>query len=431
MSGSAVHRENPRGHWWQRRSRRLLAQVVILTAASSIYSGVLLIRIGGFALTLAHVTFALTAVAAIFILRRVNTRFAPVVYGMVLLELIHALFFGLSSELEWMKSVAQYAVYLIAFLTIAALKLDHTDLAAIFPWVRKTAVAFGGLGVIQFILLNSGMPALLPRSLSVRIYNPFDSARTGGFVPTIGAATEPSHYAGGLLVLLALLLFLDSNTNRKGKNPSYFAILIVLAGVLVSFSMVGILTASALVCAHLLSSRPTDRSVYFLVSATMLILIFATGLAAPVQTRLLRILHGGDQSATIRVEAAVRLLFAPANDFETSLLGTGLGLETRDAASYHSIYDEVSVRDRISNEIRIHNLLAVVRYFQGWTGVALYGALVWRMLYVPYGRWRKFFVPFIYFVALHFSTGLYLSPGTWAIFGLMTIMRRAQLFSSD
>jgi hypothetical protein len=411
-------------------TRMLLSRTLVLTALGPLYNDILLFRVAGFAVTPVHLLLAVTVIAALMSHRHVNGPLALVVSAMILLELSHALLFGFPFRADWVRSFAQYLVYATAFVLITGAALDRADLQNIAPWVRKCAVVFSGLGIVQFLLNNSGFGLSLPGYLRVKAYDPFAEARTGGFVPAQGLAMEPSYYAVGLVLLLALVLFFDTVAPPLQKPLSRVAVLMLVAGIATSFSMTGIISAGLVIFVHLASSGPTKRIRNIIMLGLLLLILAASGIVRPIGSRLNSIARGADNSALVRIELGVRVFFAPARNLETFFLGTGLGLEARNADDYFRLYRDVALIAPESDAVRIHNILTALRFLQGWLGVLLYGILMGTMLLVTKGEWRPFAVLLSSLILFHFAAGLYLAPGTWAAFALWTVLRRSQLSMS-
>ncbi len=411
-------------------TRKLLSRALFLTALGPLYNDILLFRVAGFAVTPVHLMLVVTVIAALMSPRHVNGPLALIVLSMLLLEVSHALLFGSLFRADWVRSFAQYLVYATAFVLVAGVALEREDLLGIAPWLRRCAVFFSGLGIIQFVLNNSGFALSLPAYLRVKAYDPFAEARTGGFVPAQGLAMEPSYYAIGLVMLLALVLFFDTVVPPHHKGLSRAAVLMLLAGIATSFSMTGIISAGLVIFVHLASSGPTKRIRNIIMLGVLLLILVASGVVRPIGSRLNSIARGADNSALVRVELAVRVFFAPARDLETFFLGTGLGLEARNADDYFRLYHDVALIAPESDTVRIHNILTALRYLQGWLGVLLYGILMGTMLLVTKGEWRPFAVLLSFLILFHFAVGLYLAPGTWAAFALWAVLRRSQLSMS-
>lgn len=419
---------------WVINVKKLQIQLLVLISLSPLYSDVLLRRVfGGFAVTPAHLFLVVISVLLSLRLKRFVGKFTILVCGMILVEVAHALLFGFVTDTEWITSFAQFFVYTSCFVLITTLKVNRDELKAIAPWLLKLGIFFGGIGIVQFLLMNiAGVPAYLPAAWRVRGLNPFDELRAGGFFPAIGLAMEQSYYAMGLVTLLAYIFFLDNNGFIQNRALWRSATLFVLGGVIVSFSLAGIVSAMALLAVKFLSLRTILKKPGNIMLIVVVVLIAAiSGVAGPIQHRLQRAVRGADNSAMVRVVAAIRLLFALPDDIEIFLLGTGLGMQTRNVAQYTSIYSKVSLRDRAYDDVKIHNILTTSKFYQGWIGLSLYGLLLWNILCPLAGKRKPYRILVIFLALYHFAWGLYLHPGTWGTLGLLAVLRRSQFLGVD
>ncbi len=408
-------------------TQKLFVRSLILTALGPLYNDILLIRVGKFAVTGVHLALVVTVIAALMSRRRINGILALTIIAMIFLEISHALWFGFVSKADWLMSFAQYLVYTTSFVLIAGVVLDLADLREIAPWVRKCALIFGGMGLVQSVLYNLGISAALPVSMRIRVYDPFSDPRAGGFVPIQGLATEPSYFAIGLVTLLALILFFDATAGSPVKGLSRSAVPVLLAAIVATFSMTGIIAAAAVICARIAVSSTADRVRTVILTCALAALLIASGMGRPLRERLDKIADGADDSALVRVELGARLFLAPARDVEAFFLGTGLGMEARGADEYFRLYREVSLPPPEADQVKIHNFPTAIKYFQGWIGLLLYGVLLGTMLLVLRGSWRPYVVLLCFLIVFHFASGLYLVPGTWAMFALWSLLRRTQL----
>ncbi len=410
---------------------KLLFQLLVLISIGPIYNDVLLYRMGGFPITLEHLFLAVMVIIILLKRRHLSIRFFIPVLWMILLELAHALMFGFATDTRWIQSFAQFSVYAASFVLMTSLKLDHDDLQEMTPWILKCGIFFGGIGIAQFLLMNiAGVHAYLPADWRVKGYIPFGETRTGGFAPAIGLAMEPSYYAIGLVTLLVCIFSLDNNGCVENRTLWRSAMLFALGGILVSFSLTGILGAVALLLVQFFSLRSIMKRPLNIVAIILIAMIAVeSGITGPIQQRLQKVLRGADNSALVRTVAAIQLLLAPPNDVELFVLGTGLGMEQRNSVQYSRIYREVSLRDLDFSEVKIHNIFTVIKFFQGWVGLLLYSILLWRILLPLAGKWKTCKVLGAFFILYHFSWGMYLSPATWATFALVAILRRSQPLS--
>ena len=402
----------------------------MLSAIGSIFSDVLLFRWNGFAVTIPHLLLAMTTGMVIFRRKRFDYRLAFIFILMVLVEIIHAIAVGFAMSSEWHKSFAQFIVYGMCFVALTKLKLDRETLAKSAPWAMKLGIFIGGLGVLQFILFRIGVSAYLPEGWRVRSLDILNSSgRYSDFSPAVGLAMEPSYYAIGLVTLLAFLLYLKRFQIINANKLYFISVIMLILGVYFSFSLTGIIISSVLLIQQLFSSRNIIKAIFILAAIISFLWIpgLKIGLIEPIQSRLQRVVQGLDNSALIRVTAATRLLFARSSSLETSVFGTGLGMEDREKQVYLSIYEMTSLAGFNRDEVKIHSIITSIKYFQGLLGLIFYGALLWIILQPLAGKYKAFFPILVLFVLFHFSSGLYLTPIFWSSLALVTLLRRATL----
>lgn len=403
-------------------------RLVLLTALGPAFSNILIYRLGDFAVTPSHL---LLIGAAVLIFRlKWKPKFGlifPIVM-MWVLDFYHALVVGYIGEIEWLKSFSQMLAYGACFIVIAGFRLNGFVLKKTAPWAMKLGILLGSISILQFTLLLFGVSAYVPEGWAV---SPIDfrnfAFRYGGFAPAIGLAIEPSYYALGLVSLWAYLLFLYDNNLLLDKKLFWISFFVLCGGILVTFSLAGV-TMTAIILLIWLGIQRKVRLVFWtlLTIATIGIVGGNVGIISPIQARLQEVLLGADNSAQVRVTAALRLLFASTN-FESFAFGTGLGMEERGFTTYLDIYREASPRSFVQEEVKIHNILTTIRFFQGWLGVVLYGILLWNILLPGSRSQRTFSSVFVFFILYHFTSGLYLSPSFWALLALIALMRRVQL----
>lgn len=404
-------------------------RLLLLTALGPAFSNILIYRLGDFAVTLSHLLIVLVTV--LILQQKSQLRFKllfPIVM-MWLLEIYHAVVVGYVDEIEWLKSFLQMLVYSACFIIVAGFQANAVVLRKTAIWTMKLGILLGGISILQFVLLRFEVLAYIPQSWAVKSTDFTELIwHYGGFAPAIGLATEPSYYALGLVTLLAYLLFLHDNNFFQEGGLFWVSLSILCGGILVTFSLVGV-TMTAMMLLIWLGIQRKVRLIFWvlLIIAVIGIVGANIGIINPIQARLRDALLGADNSARVRVMAAVRLLFAMPTSFENFIYGTGLGMEERGLSTYLNIYREVSLRSIIRDEVKIHNILTTIRFFQGWLGLALYSMLLWMILLPKKGRWAAFFPMFVFFILYHFASGLYLSPSFWSLLALIALLRRTQL----
>lgn len=408
------------------RNDVFLAKLLLLSAVGLFFGDIALISVGDFSATPYHILFPLVAVLSLLLSKRHKDFQVALVWiwlAMVVIELAHVVLTGYIMELEWFRSFAQFMVYSLSFLIIIRIKLDRTELILLARWVAKLSIILSSIGVIQYILLSLHIPAYLPSEIRISGFDPLvQTYRYGGFSPAIGFSTEPSHYALALCVLLACLLFF-AQAGVLSRWLQCISLIGVMFGILVSYSVSGIIISTVLLAVL----QKKGRVFLILLILLFLWLLLGSSFARPIVERFLIIGEGQDASSMMRVVASIRLLFANGPRLETFFFGTGMGLEIREYETYVRVYSQAIPRYLELTTIKVHNILVVVKLFQGWVGLVMYGAMVWLSLRPAIRAWRLYMPLFVFFFLYHFSTGLYLTPAFWSVYALMTVLWKSEL----
>lgn len=405
-------------------------RLLLLTALGPAFSNILIYRLGDFVVTPSHLLLVFVTILILQQQSRLRLKLLLPIGMIWLLEIYHTVVVGHIGEIEWLKSFVQMLVYSTCFVIVASFRLDTVVLKKTAPWAMKLGILLGCISILQFaVLLLFGIRAYIPETWAVRPIDFRDfTFRYGGFAPAAGLATEPANYALGLVTLLVYLLFLNDNALLHNRGLFWTSLSVLCGGILVTFSLTGVIVTAIILLIWLWIQRKA-RTVFWVLFIIAIISTVGTtiGILDPVQSRLQDALLGADNSAQVRVTAAVRLLFAAPTSFENFAYGTGLGMEERELTTYLDIYRETSLRSIVSSEVKIHNILTAIRFFQGWLGVGLYGMLLWTILLPKMGKWTKFLPVLVFFILYHFASGQYLTPGFWSLLALMALLRRAQL----
>lgn len=412
------------------QARRLrIWPLLLLTALGAMFGNLRLSEVGGFVITPTHITLVLIAVLLAPRFRYVNARLFSLWLLIVVIEIHQGLFAGGGNDPEWFKSFGQFLTYSACFLVITTLRIDQADVSNISSLFVNAGILLGTLSITQFLLFALGVSAKLPEAFVARPLDPMAlTSRYGGFAPAFGLATEPAHHALGLVTLLAFVLFLGNVVPGLGKQKSWLlSLLLLLMGIVVSFSLSGILTAVALMLVLPLYSRHVRIRVGMLVAIGSVVLIVGGGVFEPIRSRLVSVSHGSDNSAMIRVVAATRLFFAFPGNLKVFMFGTGMGREHEEIDLYQRIYADTSIRDRQMDTVKMHNIFTVVKVMQGWVGVVLYVALLWSITRPMTFRMRAYAPLFMLLLLYQFSLGQLLSPFYWGTLGLLYLMRRLPL----
>jgi hypothetical protein len=402
-------------------TKEWLLKLLILCSVGIVFTDVLIFRLAGFPVILPHLLLAAAVSLALLRRQRFHQGLALACAMMGLVEVLHAAFFGLITEAEWLKSFAQYVVYSSACCLLAGLRVNRADLARIAPWVSRLAILLAGIGIAQFFALRLGVWPVLPFHWGD--YDPGADLRLGGFGAATAFALEPSHFALGLVGLAALLLFLDKAGVISNRKLWYMALVMLFGGVLVSFSMTGVFMMTVLVLSASLNlSHFAKRLLPALLVAAVTMSLFAGSILNVIQSRIRGVLAGTDDSALVRVVAATELTFTSLSSVETSWFGTGLGMEQREEATYTRVYQENMNRPHLLIGIKIHNIFATVRFFQGWIGLVLYSLVLWTVVRPMTSNWRLAMPLGLFLLMYHFASGYYLTPSFWTMLSLTVIL---------
>jgi len=401
-----------------------------LGATGLFFNDILLFNISGYSVTPYHLIFPLSALFVLLVDRRCVDNISGIVmvwFFMLFIEIVHVMMIGYGLEVEWFRSFAQFFVYSFSFLLVIRLRLTRGDLVALAPWTAKFGVFLSLIGIAQFILFLFGIPAYIPVDFRVRsAFDPLiDTYRYGGFSPAIGFATEPSYYSIALCVVLSSLLFFSKIGVISGRLQN-ISLSLILMGIMVSYSLSGIIIAFFLFLSFFASS--SGKRIFALMLLGFFVwFLFNVSYADPIRGRLSLVLAGDDRSALMRVVASSRLLFSGTSRLETSLLGTGMGLEYREFETYLRVYLQVLSSDRAISEIKVHNIFTTIKLLQGWVGLALYMVMVWLTLRPAIQIWRLCVPLLFFFLIYHFSIGLYLTPAFWSVYALISILGKSDL----
>lgn len=425
---SSVHKQRTAVSMWRLRrcaTRELLLKMLILCSIGTLFTDILIFRIGDFGVVLPHVLLGATAFLAVLSRQRFHQGLALTCAVIGLIEILHATLFGFITEAEWLKSFAQYVAYSWACCLLAGLKVDSTNLSKVSPWVSRLSILLGGLGILQFIALRVGMWPRFPFQWGDYnpLYDPRAEMRAGGVAPATGFASEPSLFALGLVCLFALMLFLDRAKVVSNRKLWYVAMVALFGGITVSFSVTGIGTMVILALAAGLNiSHSSKRVLPTLLGGVVIASLFAGGVFGVLHSRLQGVLAGKDNSAVVRVVVAADLVVTPLSSIETNWFGTGMGMERRELASYARVYEENSLWGNRPSKVRIHNIFATVRFLQGWIGLMFYGVIFWTVVRPMISNMRLAIPLCSLFLLYHFASGYYLTPSFWAMLCLIVVL---------
>lgn len=403
--------------------------LLMLAAVGQLFNNIALFRVAGFAITPPLVLLGMATAISVFIPRRAPADDTPFFIGIVMIgwTLVSAMLLGIVGNGEWQKSAQLMLMYAICFSLISRLQIDKDDLMYAVPVLLGAILVGGILGGGQFILLNyTNVAAVVPEGWRVSLWDPtVDVFRTGGLQRAAGLSYEPSTYAIALSIAAVLCLFFCSLNTSVNRFFLVIALVFLVAGSLVSYSISGWAIGIFPVVLGILAVRSQLRNtllILMLFSALILPVLYSFDMLPGVSERIESIASGDEDSANVRVTGALTLLFWPAERFTDFVAGYGIGMEE----AYAPVVTEVYGRRFGVYDTNIHNIFTVVKVTQGWMGIVLHLTLI-LAAFRPAGiRDPLLYAPLLLLVfLLHFASGYYLDPIFWALLALIAVLRNA------
>jgi len=414
--------------------RRIVLSLLVAGALGQLFNNIALVRISeSFAVTVPLLILGLAALLAFFTPGPRPADDASVILAIVLIgwQIFVGVALGLVTNREWIQPFMLLFVYALCFAIVARLAISSEDIG----WAVATAailiILFGSIGIIQFVLLNFfGVVLALPPAFSAVPWDPLiDIYRTGGVLRPAGLSYEPSTFSIALSFALVLLMLLTSVFAFQNRKLLLVSVLFLLTASLLTLSLSGWAIAVPALGVSVLNARFRRFAVPLLI-IVIAVVIWAlyAGVSTVVTDRLNTIAAGEDESANVRVLAALALLVHPPDNLAQFFTGAGLG-QNPDLAA---MMDEVYLRRFGITEPYIHNIFTVVRVGQGWVGIVLHMVLLFAVLRPDVRRNREFYLPMMVMVfALHFASGFYLDPTFWSILALLMVLRRVDAQQPD
>ncbi|MCS6880186.1 MAG: hypothetical protein RMK84_03750 [Oscillochloridaceae bacterium] len=407
--------------------RRLVLSLLVAGALGQLFNNIALVRISeSFAITVPLLILGAAAALAFFTPVPRPADDTPVILAVVLIgwQIFVGLVLGLTTNREWIQPFGLLLIYALCFASAARLMITADDIGWAVATAAVMIIMFGSFGIIQFVLLNFfGVVLALPEAFSAVVWNPLiDIYRTGGVLRPAGLSYEPSTFSIALSFALVLLMMLTSVYSFKNRKLLLVSVLVLLTASLLTLSLSGWAIAVPALAVSVLNARFRRFAIPLIIIVTAVVIwALYAGVAPVVTDRLNTIAAGEDESANVRVLAALTLLVHPPQDLPHFFTGTGLGQNPDFAA----VMDEVYLRRFGITEPFIHNIFTVVRVTQGWVGIALHLILLFAVLRPDVRRNREFYLPmFVMVFALHFASGFYLDPTFWSILALLMVLRR-------
>lgn len=408
-----------------RTVRRIALALLITAAVGQLFNNVALAKIGAFPVTIPMLLLAAVAALASVTPRRRPADDTLLVLSLILLgwQVFVGLALGLVSDREWLQPFLLFCFYTVCFIFASQLSVDRSDIHWAITTLAFIVMVFGGLAVVQFILLNlfQIVPAL-PEQISAVPWNPLsDIYRTDGVLRPAGFSYEPSTFSIALSVALVLFMLLSGLVNYRNRKLVLISGLFLLLGSLLTLSLSGWAVAlpALLVSALHARFRRITIPVIIVVAAVVIGAVYA-GFAPVVTDRLNDVASGRDDSANVRVLAALHLLVHPAPDVAQFFIGYGWGQNS----FFMALMDEVYLGQFGFVETNIHNIFTIVRVTQGWVGIGLHILLLLVIARPGVRLNRSLFLPiFVTIFVLHFASGFYLDPVFWSLLALIAVLR--------
>jgi len=407
--------------------RRIVLSLLVAGALGQLFNNIALLRISeSFAVTVPLLILGVAAALAFFTPVPSPADDTPVILAVVLIgwQIFVGLALGLVTNREWIQPFGLLLIYALCFASVARLAITPEDIGWAVTTAAVMIIVFGSVGIVQFVFLNLfGVVLALPEAFSAVPWNPLiDIYRTGGVLRPAGLSYEPSTFSIALSFALVLLMLLTSVFSFRNRQLLLVSVVFLLTASLLTLSLSGWAIAVPALGVSVLNARFRRFAIPLLIIVTAVVIwALYAGVSTVVTDRLDTIAAGEDESANVRVLAALALLVHPPQDLAHFFTGTGLGQNPEFAA----MMDEVYLRRFGITEPFIHNIFTVVRVTQGWVGMVLHFVLLFAVLRPDVRRNREFYLPmFVMVFALHFASGFYLDPTFWSILALLMVLRR-------
>ena len=402
--------------------------LLVVCALGHFYNSLALVSIAGFAITLPLILFTVAAGIGALTPRTHPDNDLPLLLCVLLIgwQIVSAVALGIEGEFEWLKSVAQFILYATCFALSTRIQISRRHVAAITPLIIGIMGVFGGLGIIEYVMLNTlGTGTLISPDSKTSGYNPAaDIYRTDGVMRPAVFAIEPSTYSMALSVAAILCIFCCRVVPFRHRTILGIASLLMLGGSIASISPSGwIVGIGTLV--FIVISEARLRQLFVPLSLLVVAItpsIYSMKLLPVLTNRVDSMLNGSDNSTNVRVFAALELMFREPTSVADFVVGYGLGMET----SYRSVMGKLYGQFDTYFNTNINNIFTVVQITQGWGGMALHiGTLLVVMNPAGTKDWSLYFPLSIMIFLLHFASGYYLEPIFWAQLSLVVVLRNA------
>ena len=135
---------------------RIALVLLILAALGQLYNNLALARIGSFVVGIPLLLLiGATAITLITPRQRPADGTLPLLWGVLIAwQIFVGVALGRTSDREWLQPVMLFTLYTTCFVIISRLSITYDDLNWAMVSIGVTVLIFGGLGILQFFLLN-------------------------------------------------------------------------------------------------------------------------------------------------------------------------------------------------------------------------------------------------------------------------------------
>jgi hypothetical protein len=401
-----------------RRIEKITAIFILILPVSIMFSNLIVIPFDAFVFTFQHFMLVGAVFLSFFNLKkRISAHLIFLLFIMLISEILHSIISGFALEIEWLKSFAQYMVYIASFYLLIRIKIHPKKWQLASIWFLKFILIVCIVNIMVFIINNTlgliSLPSVMLVNNTINLTHDF---RYLGIFPNIGLATEPSLQALGLIISLAFI----HNFYRRGFYDNIYKIfiitnLLILINIISSFSMTGLFSIILLFSLLFLSNLSKWKLVSTLTYIIVILLFVSLTIqfVNPTTRRTLAVMQGRDSSTKIRLFAPYELMISQSSTIERTLFGTGLGLENRESKLYHNIYQKYYLVYR--DEVKVANILSAIRILQGFIGVIVFISFIIFLLKPLFNNIRVTYSIISINLIVLFSSGYFLSPFFWGL----------------
>jgi len=403
---------------------KLKFTLVIITSMGMLYNNIIFGKIGTYPFSLPLIFTVLFYLLCIpdWLAQDAKIRspfFLPVIVLLIYQFIVHGWIMEGLYNIEWVRSFALLTLYGGIFLVSGPIKMSRSilpTLARIIVWI---SIIMGSVGIIQFALANmiGWQPQLLPEALLLRIVDlRSDSLRFGGIVRATGLAYEPSFYGTGMVMALSFqFIFLDWYPDvLKGVRFSRIAMVLALGGLIASLSLAAWGVMGVILILRQLNAI-NSKNFFRGIMGLAVLSVFIIPLWPKIENRWTT---GNDYSMIHRIWSSIELIVAPGEDLLSSLIGTGVGLDSTSARVWEVFIsnlnaDFIEYLSTAEIAISIVNGFSYIAVSSGWIGLAVNIAFVLAAFRFSIAEMKRYPYILAAIVGYFFTNARYLWPEWW------------------